>query len=331
MARSTLATLTFFAVAASFSAAADKAATSTAAAKTGARTTAATSSVTPTKSANRPETRIKLSAAQIVEKNAAARGGLEAWRSVQTVSLMGKMEAGGNNRPTMPVPGVKAGRQMPRSRPAEQAQLPFIMELKRPNKVRVELQFNGQTALQVFDGSNGWKVRPFLNRREVEPYTAEEMKAASTQAELDGYLIDYATKGTKIDLAGMEKVEDRDTYKLELTLKTGQKIHAWIDAETFLEAKIEGTPRRLDGKYHPVEIYFRDFRSINGIVFPYLLETRVDDAMPGMKNPPMIAEKIYIEKVTVNSKLDDALFTKPQIETAGETKTTARTGGHSLP
>ena len=36
-----------------------------------------------------------LSAAQIVDKNVAARGGLSAWRSVQTMSESGKVDAGG--------------------------------------------------------------------------------------------------------------------------------------------------------------------------------------------------------------------------------------------
>ena len=40
----------------------------------------------------------KLTAAEIVEKNAAARGGLAAWRNVQTLSISGKMDAGGSHR-----------------------------------------------------------------------------------------------------------------------------------------------------------------------------------------------------------------------------------------
>ncbi len=46
----------------------------------------------------------KLSAAAIVDKNVAARGGLQAWRTVQTLSLAGKLGAGGNRRATLPVP-----------------------------------------------------------------------------------------------------------------------------------------------------------------------------------------------------------------------------------
>jgi len=244
----------------------------------------------------------KLTADQIVDKNVSARGGLRAWREVQALSMTGKMDAGGNNRPTIPVPGTKTGPGMPAPRSSEQVQLPFVMELKRPRKTRLEIQFHGQTAIQVYDGSNGWKLRPFLNRREVEPFTPEEKKVASLQADLDGPLVDYAAKGTKVESEGIEKVEGKDTYKLKLTMKDGQVQHVWVDAQTFLETKIEGAPRRLDGKYHPTAIYYRDYRLVNGLMVPHVLETTVE----GIRQ----TEKIEIEKVAVNPKLDDSRFAK---------------------
>jgi len=272
-----------------------------------------------------PPSRIPLSAAQIVEKNVEARGGLQAWRSVQTMLLAGKLGAGGNQRATLSVPAAhpKALQQVIRPRRADEVQLPFVMELKRPRKMRFELQFNGQTAVQVYDGANGWKLRPFLNRRVVEPYTPDETKIASMQADLDGPLVDYAAKGTRIDLAGMEKVEDRDTYKLKLTMKDGQAIHVWIDAQTFLETKIEGQPRRLDGTYHPVEVYFRDFRTVGGLQIPYVLETKVlpvTKTALGLRDTPVPMEKITIEKVEVNPKLADARFSKPEVTMASSSK-----------
>src|SRR5580700_9238145 len=171
-----------------------------------------------------PPVRVNLTAAAIVEKNVVARGGLQAWRGVQTMSMEGKLGAGGNQRAALPVPvpGRNANQTILPPRPAQEVQLPFVMELKRPRKMRIELTFNGQTAVQVFDGSNGWKLRPFLNRREVEPYTPDEMKAASMQEDLDGPLVDYAAKGTHVEMAGTEKVENRDNYKLKLTMKNGK-------------------------------------------------------------------------------------------------------------
>jgi len=257
----------------------------------------------------------KLSAAAIVEKNVAARGGLQAWRAIQTMSLEGKLGAGGNERSALHPLGSKLDKKIVAPRPTEEVRLPFVMELKRSRKMRLELQFNSQTALQVYDGANVWKLRPYLNRRVVEPYTPEELKAASMQADLDGPLVDYAAKGTQIELAGTENVDGRDTYKLKLKLKDGNTMHVWIDAQTFLEAKMEGQPRRLDGTYHPVEIYFRDYRQVNGLQIPYLLETKVlpvaKTAM-GLKDLPVPTEQIIIEKVVVNPKLDESLFSKPE-------------------
>jgi hypothetical protein len=269
------------------------------------------------------QTGANLSAAAIVDKNVSARGGLKAWRAVHTMSFAGKMGAGGNRRATLPVaaPDRRSVEQVIPSRPVDEAQLPFVMEMARPGKMRLELTFNGQKAIQVFDGTNGWKLRPFLNRRVVEPFTTDEMKTASLQPDLDGPLVDYAAKGTKIELVGMEKVEDRDTYKLKLTTKNGHATHVWIDAQTFLEAKIEGQPRRLDGVYHPVEIYYRDYRQVNGLQIPYILETKVlpvAQTAQVVRTTAVPPEKIIIDKVVVNPNLEDSRFSKPEIGVASK-------------
>ena len=264
-----------------------------------------------------------LSAAEIVARNVAARGGEQAWQSMESLTMSGKMEAGGNRRPALPVSNPKDPHAVVPTRPVEQVQLPFVMELKRPRKMRVEIQYKGQTAVQSFDGSSGWKLRPFLNRLDIEPYTAEELKIASFQSELDGPLANYAAKGTKVELAGMDKVEGNNTYKLRLTTREGRVFHVWIDAATFLEAKVEGFPRRLDGRYHPVEVYYRDYRSVGSVKIPYVLETRVlgIPSTKGANGADVAVEKITIERVEINPKLSDSLFTKAQLS--------AESGGHS--
>jgi len=193
----------------------------------------------------------------------------------------------------------------------------------RPRKMRMELEFAGQTAIQVYDGSSGWKLRPFLNRRVVEPYTAEELRIASTQADLDGPLVDYAAKGTRIELAGTEKVEDRDAYKLKLTMKSGQAIHVWIDAQTFLETQDRGAAsapgwcRPSRGSLLP------RFRTVAGLQIPYLLETKVlsvGTTALGPQGPSVPMERAIINKVVVNPKLDEARFSKPQAEVASNAR-----------
>jgi hypothetical protein len=242
-------------------------------------------------SATAPETPAKpaaLTAAQIVDRSVAARGGLAAWRAVNTLTLTGRMDAGGK-------PNVE---------------LPFVMKMKRGHKSRLELGFRDQTALQVYDGERGWKVRPFLNRNEVEPYTADEAKAAATFEELDGPLVDYAQKGTRIELIGMEKLEGTDAYKLRLTSRAGTVRHLWIDARTFLERRLEGEAKKVDGKLRAVSVYFRSFTTEKGLTTPRVLETVIE----GPKQP--VIRKMTITKVDVNEPMQDALFKKPALAVA---------------
>ncbi|TDN62049.1 outer membrane lipoprotein-sorting protein [Paraburkholderia sp. BL10I2N1] len=227
-----------------------------------------------------------LSAAQIVERNVAARGGLQAWHAVNAMTMSGQMEAGGKKN----------------------TRLPFTMTMKRPHKSRLEIRFNEQTAFQVYDGAQGWKVRPFLGRDEVEPYTPAEVKSAAASAELDGPLIDYASKGSRVDVLGMESVEGHRAYVLKLTTKDNTSRRVWIDAASFLELKIDGEPRRLDGKMHDVTVFYRDYRKENGLVVPHTLETVVSGVKP--------THKLTIEHFTVNPPTDDTLFAKPQLAMA---------------
>src|SRR5262249_33830950 len=76
----------------------------------------------------------------IVTKNVAARGGLQAWRNVTTMTMSGEMDGGGK----------------------KDTKLPFVLNMKRPHKSRLEIKFQGQDAVQVYDGKQGWKVRPYL-------------------------------------------------------------------------------------------------------------------------------------------------------------------------
>ena len=258
-----------------------------------------------------PATAAALPAATIVERNVAARGGLAAWQAVRTMSSSGKIEAGGNNQRYLKTPGAPkpAPGTDPHANPAAnaiapaQVQLPFVMKMKRGRQSRFELVFNGQTAVQIYDGTNGWKLRPFLNRTDVEPYTSEELKASSDAADLDGLLIDYAAKGTKIDVEGLDSVEGKTAYKLKLTLKNGHILHDWIDAQSFLEVKLDGEPRRLDGRMHPVSVFLRDYRKVDGLQIPFLIETNVQ----GVQR----TERILIENVIVNPQFADSQFSKP--------------------
>ena len=250
-----------------------------------------------------------LTVAQIVEKHIAARGGEQAWKAVQTLQLTGKVEAGKPDsveRSNALLAQEKQYRgKLATNNPelSKQVQVPFTLDVKRPNRSRMEISFAGKTAWQVYDGEHGWKFRPFLNRKDVEPFTADEAKTEQRQDPPEGPLFDYAARGSQVSLEKMEPVEGNPAYKLKLVAKDGSTRYLWIDARTFLDVKVQGASRRMDGRMHDVYVTQRDFRQVQGVMLPYVLETSVD----GYPD----THKMLIEKVAVNPKLDDALFTKP--------------------
>jgi hypothetical protein len=259
-----------------------------------------------------------LSAVQIVEKHVAARGGLQAWRAVQTLAVTGKMDAGYGDSAArsrrLAEGGLGASVKRAhndtvvgaaKDKPDQQVQLPFKLEMKRPHKSRLEIEFAGKTAVQVYDGKEGWKLRPYLNRNNADPFTAEEAKTESEKAELEGPLVDYAVKGTKVELAGVEAVAGHPAYKLKLTMKGGDTQNIWIDSQSFLDVKVEGIPRRMDGKMHKVWVLQRDFRSVQGLQIPFVCETVVEGYPQ--------THALTLQSVAVNGALDDARFSKPQM------------------
>jgi len=224
----------------------------------------------------------ELTAAQIVEKNEAARGGVEAWRKVQTMTWVGHMERAGAPMPSMA----------------------FVLQQKRPNKTRFEVNAISQRSVRVFDGARGWKVRPAADGSpDVQPYTPQEVKFAREEPVIDGPLIDYQAKGTSLALQGVEEVEGRRAYHLHMQLASGEQHNVWIDAQTFLEIRYDRTSYNMSGVPGTVSVSYRDYKSIEGLQIPSVLEIGT-----GSGRAP---DKMVIEKIALNPPLDDRMFARP--------------------
>ncbi|NPT60320.1 LolA-like protein [Paraburkholderia elongata] len=223
-----------------------------------------------------------LSADQIVEKNVAARGGLDAWRKVQTMVWVGHVDSANS--------------------PARD--LPFILALKRPNKTRFEITVLNQKTVRVFDGREGWKASPSgMGSGNLRPYTMDELKSAHDEQVIDGLLIDHQAKGIDVTLDGTDKVDGHDAYRLAAKLPSGLIRHVWVDAKTFLDVKYDRKARSARGEPVTVEVSYSDYKNIDGLQVPYTIESGT--AASGTR------DKLTIDKVSLNPPLDDVIFAKP--------------------
>jgi hypothetical protein len=261
----------------------------------------------------------KLSTAQIIEKNANARGGLKAWRAVNSMQMIGKMDAGYiKPKPKLDTASTQLNRSLSRmgriqaamerakqqQDPGKLVQVPFTMDLERPRKQRLEVKYTDATAVQVYDGKQGWKLRPYMDNHKVEPYSPQELKLAQLQTELDGPLLDYAAKGNQVNVEGMESVNGKNAYRMKVTMADGQVRHVWVDAKTFLDVQIDET-RKLGGKNRAIITVLNDYKEVNGLKIPFEMVTHVDGAA---HTPPA---KISVDKITLNPKLSADAFAKP--------------------
>ncbi|HSN87003.1 MAG TPA: hypothetical protein VL025_09615, partial [Thermoanaerobaculia bacterium] len=94
---------------------------------------------------------------ELVEKSLQASGGREKIEAVKSARMTGKMSMG---------QGMEA---------------PMVIETVEPNKIRMEMTFQGMTMIQAYDGKSGWQVQPFMGKTEPEPMNEQEQKAMEDQ------------------------------------------------------------------------------------------------------------------------------------------------------
>ena len=223
-----------------------------------------------------------LTAQQIAEKNVAARGGLEAWRKIQTMAWVGHMESQNAPMPNMP----------------------FMLQQKRPNKTRFEMNAMSQRTLRVFDGAQGWKTKANPNGNlDLQAYTIQELKFAREEQTIDGPLIDYAAKGNSVALEGVEDIEGHQAYRISVRLASGEQQKVWIDAHTFLDLRYDRISFSAAGKPGIVSVFYRNYQTVEGLQMPFTLEIGVGSGKP--------SDKMVIEKIALNPPLDDHVFAKP--------------------
>jgi hypothetical protein len=215
----------------------------------------------------------------IVSRYIAARGGLDKIKSVKTEHINGKISFGPD------------------------AEGPFILERKRPLKMHMEITLNGMTLIRVYDGkSAGWIYNPFNPSNPnpgVQPMSESDLNNIFDEADFDGPFVDYKDKGNKIEFVGKEQMLGKPSFKLKLTNKQGDVSYFYFDADTALLLKWEGA-RKVNEKDVPWETFFHDFREINGLKYPFLIES---DATGTDQT-----QRITTEKIEVNLPLEDARF-----------------------
>jgi hypothetical protein len=220
---------------------------------------------------------------EIIEKHLAALGGRAALSKITTRAITGNI--------TISTPGGDASG-------------PIQVWNQAPNKARTLIELD-LTALGVgkltidqrFNGSTGYVIDTLQGNRDIVGDQLEGMR----NSVFPSPFLNYKETGSTIELAGKEKVGDREAYVLIRKGKTGPAVRHFIDAQNFAEIR-----QVVMANIPPIGEFeqttdFLDFREVDGIKMPFQLKSS-----SSIQN-----FTVTMTKVEHNVKVDDAQFEKP--------------------
>lgn len=223
-----------------------------------------------------------VTAEELIAKNLAARGG--DIHAVQTLRLEGKISFNNGN--------FKAD---------------YVQLHKRPDSFRSEVSLQGMTAVESYDGHEGWRIQPFFGRKDPERMTADDVKELQDDAPIGGPLPDWKARGSKIAYLGTEDIDGTEAHKLKITLANGDEQVVYLDPDHFLEIRIE-SKRTVRGVEEETVADFSDYEKVAGVYFPLEISS-------GRKGAAQRSQ-ITFEKAEANVPLDDSIFHFPATATA---------------
>jgi len=217
-------------------------------------------------------------AEELVAKNIEAKGGLDKIKAIKTVRMTADFDAG----------GFKAV---------------VGSESKRPGMVRDTFTIQGMTEIDSYDGSSGWKISPFGGKKDPELMGEDQLRGMVEEADFDGPMVDYKTKGNTVEYMGHDQVDGDDVYKLKVTLKNGDIFYYYLDPDTYLEILVE-KQIFIRGAVQESATEYGSYKPVNGVMYAFSIAQ-------GSKNDPDSRSKVNVRKIEVNVPVDDADFKMP--------------------
>ena len=216
---------------------------------------------------------------ELVQKNIEAKGGLSKIKAVKTLRITGQAERSGRSPMTV------------------------VIERERPNEVRQDSTRAGMTMVQAYDGRQGWTIQPFSGRKEPQLMGEDDLRDLQLDADIDGPLVDYQTKGNTVEYLGHDTVDGDDALRLKVTLKSGDVLYYDLDPDSYLEIRRE-SQEFIRGSVKERVTEYGSYKAVNGVMYPFSLAF-------WPKGDPTHPLTMSIDKVEVNVPLDESRFAVP--------------------
>lgn len=171
-------------------------------------------------------------------------------------------------------------------------EMPMVLWMKNPNKIKSVTTFSGQEMIQVFDGEKGYVISPMTGSTEPVEMTPDQVKQTLRTSMFQNFMANYFKNG-QLALAGEENVKDKPAYKLKATIDGGTVIDMFIDKSSYFLVKTTTVASGVS-----LESYPTDYTETNGVMIPMKTSTLAQ----GMEI------LINFTKVEVDLPMEDSIF-----------------------
>jgi hypothetical protein len=175
-------------------------------------------------------------------------------------------------------------------------EMPMVLWMKNPNKIKSVTTFNGQDMIQVFDGEKGYVVSPMTGSTDPVEMTSDQVKQTLRSSMFQNYMANYLKNG-QLALDGEDKVNDKPAYKIKATVEGGTVINMFIDKSSYFLVKTSTTTSQ-NGMTVTLDSYPTDYTETSGVMIPMKTSTSAQ----GMDI------LINFTKVEVDVPMEDSIF-----------------------
>jgi outer membrane lipoprotein-sorting protein len=175
-------------------------------------------------------------------------------------------------------------------------EMPTVMWMKNPDKIKTVTTVNGQDMIQAFDGEKGYTVSPMTGSTEPVEMTPDQVKQTVRSNIFQNSMVKYLKNG-QLTLAGEDKVNDKPAYKIKATIEGGTVIDMFIDKSSYFLVKTSTTVSQ-GGMTVVVDSYPSNYTETDGVLIPMTTTTSAQ----GMDI------LINFTKVEVNVPMEDSIF-----------------------
>ena len=184
----------------------------------------------------------------------------------------------------------------------QQDVMPVKQVKMRPNKFLMEFDVADITAYQAYDGKTAWRTAPWTGNPKPQLMSQEAANDAKYRAVFDGLLYNWKAQGHIAELAGTDSVGKQEAYKIKLTRDDGGVEYYFIDKKDYMLLK-RIYYRNIRGKEAEVENFFLDYRTVDGIQFPYQIDATLDGQS---------YSSIQYDTIELNAPVEEKVFEMPE-------------------